>query len=203
MVPGPPFTGLEQTDTSMTQPETTPTQPPSRLPVWTSPPWRLWPVLVPMLAVPAAYLLDATGLGHLSGRGVQETAALVLMPAAVLVYGLRYALGRDRLHLVLLTLSIVFLCREIHFTGTHQGIYVALALIGVWCLAWRRSLLGDLRRNGRRTRWVVMMMWAYAVAMLIQRRALRVLPHEDDLHIQMEEVAENIAHLFLIVLGLV
>jgi hypothetical protein len=181
MAPGPPFTGLEQTDTSMTQPETTPTQPPSRLPVWTSPPWRLWPVLVPMLAVPAAYLLDATGLGHLSGRGVQETAALVLM----------------------LALSIVFLCREIHFTGTQQGIYVALALIAVWCLVWRRSLLGSLRRNGRRTRWVVMMMWAYAVAMLIQRRALRVLPHEDDLHVQMEEVAENIAHLFLIVLGLV
>jgi len=187
----------------MAQPETTSTQPPARLPVWTSPPWRLWPVLVPMLAVPAAYLLDATGLGHLSGRGVQETAALVLMPVAVLVYGLRYALGRDRLHLVLLALSIAFLCREIHFTGTHQGIYVALALIAVWCLVWRRSLLGGLRRNGRRTRWVVMMMWAYAVAMLIQRRALRVLPHEDDLHVQMEEVAENIAHLFLIVLGLV
>jgi len=187
----------------MPQPETTPTGSPSRLPAWTSPPWRLWPALAPLLVVPAAYLLDATGLGHLSSRGVQETAALVLMPAAVLVYGLRYALGRDRLHLVLLALSIAFLCREIHFTGTHRGVYVAVALIGVWCFVWRRSLLDGLRRNSRRTRWIVMMMWAYAVAMLIQRRAFRVLPREGDLHIQMEEMAENIAHLFLIVLGLV
>jgi len=187
----------------MTQPETTPPRPPLRLPVWASPPWPLWPALAPLLVIPATYLLDATGLSRLSGRGVQETAALVLMPAAVLVYSLRYALGRDRLHLVLLALSIAFLGREIHFTGTHRGVYVAMALIGVWCFVWRRSLLDGLRRNSRRTRWVVLMMWAYAVAMLIQRRAFRVLPREADLHIQMEEMAENIAHLFLIVLGLV
>ena len=187
----------------MPQPETTPTQPPSRLLAWASPPWRLWPALVPLLTAPAVYLLEATGLGRLSGRGVQEAAALVLMSAAVFVYGLRYALGRDRLHLVLLALSIAFLCREIHFTGTHHGVYVALALIAVWCLLWRRSLLDGLGRNERRARWVVLMMWAYALAMLIQKRAFRFLPHEGDLHVQMEEVAENIAHLFLIILGLV
>ncbi len=167
-------------------------------------PWYAWwPALLPLLVPVAVCVADAVGWGEAVGRGWQDTLAPYIVAVAVAVYGVRWAMRRERLHLVLGALSVAFLCREIHFEGTHRGIYLAVALIAVWCLAWRTSLVWGLRAHPRRARWLVLAGWAYLMAILVQRRALRFLPSEVDLHIQMEEVGENVAHVFLIVLGLV
>lgn len=163
---------------------------------------RWWPVLLPPLTIVVIYATRAMGWTAWMRRSPQEKLALVLMPIAVLIYAVRWARTRDRLYLVLGALSLAFTCREIHFVGTHRGIYIALALIGFWCIMWRRSLWKVA--NGTTTgRWLAMAAWAYLFALLIQRRAFRFLPAESSLHVQMEEVAENVAHLLLILVGLV
>jgi hypothetical protein len=162
-----------------------------------------WPALLPPLVLVAVYVAEAVGWGEAVGKGWQETLAPYIMIVAVAVYGVRWAMRCERFHLVLGALSVAFLCREIHFQGTHRGVYLALALIAAWCLAWRTSLVGGLRAHPRRARWLVLAGWAYLMAFIVQRRALRFLPSESDLHVQMEEVGENVAHVFLIVLGLV
>ena len=162
-------------------------------------PW--WPAIIPPLAIPAVYLATAVGADWAVAKRTHEAAAMVLLPLALAACALRLAIRRDRLHLVLTVAVAALLCREIHFHGAKPGFYVAAAGIAVWAAFWRKSLLESLlcRAKGR---WVVLAGWAYLVALLIQRRALRFLPAEGDLHVQMEEVAESIAHAFVIVLGI-
>ncbi len=159
-------------------------------------------MLLPPVTLGAVYLAYGLGWEGVIHKKPQEVVALILMPAAVAVFAARWAVGRDRFHLVFACASIVLLCREIHFRGTGNGVYVAAALIGVWAFLWRRHLLPAL--VGRpRGRWLVVTAWSYLLALLIQRRALRFLPLEATLHVRMEEVLENLSHLFLVILGLV
>ena len=171
------------------------------VPVWRRLlPW--WPMLLPPLVIPAVYAARAAGWEVLVGKGLHERLALVIVAAAVVVFAVRWWKRRDPLHLVFAVVSIVFLCREIHFKGTHQGVYVGLGLIAVWCVVWRRRLIEELQGRPRKQRWLAMVVWSYALALLVQRRAFKFLPDEADLHIQMEETLENLSHAFLVVFGL-
>jgi len=160
-----------------------------------------WGVLIPPLALAGVYAARALGSTGLIAKPVQEVAALMLLPAAVAVFAVRWYRTRDRLHLVLTAFSAALLCREIHFPGTHRGIYVAAAVIAVWCFLWRRSLIRRLWGTAK-GRWLTIAAWSYALALLIQRRALRFLPDEADLHVQLEEVLENVSHFLLLVAAL-
>ena len=166
--------------------------------------WLLnwWPLAVPLLGILAVYLADAMQWNHLIAKQPHETAALVLLSVALLVSTLRLIISRDRLHLVMTVAIAAMLCREIHFAGTHRGIYIAAALVALWCILWHRSLL-KLVRNQPKGRWIVIAAWAYIAALLIQRRACKFLPDEQRLHVRLEEVLENIAHLFMIILALI
>jgi len=160
-----------------------------------------WPAVIPLLAIPTVYLATAVGADWLVAKRTHEVLALALLPVALAACAVRLAIRRDRLHLVLAVAVAALLCREIHFPGAKPGFYAAAAGIAVWSVFWRQSLLKGLlgRAKGR---WFVLTGWAYLFALLIQRRALRFLPAEGDLHVQMEEVAESIAHAFVIVLGI-
>ncbi len=164
--------------------------------------WVWFPALAPPLTIAAVYATMAAGRGDLVAKRPQEVLGLILPAVAVLIAGLRWVIRRERFHLVLTVAAASLLCREIHFRGSHHGIYAAMAGIGLWCYLWRRSLLPAVHRT-RKGRWLALAAWAYFVALLIQRRALKFLPDESKLHIQMEELAENIAHLFVIILSLV
>jgi len=160
--------------------------------------WITWtPLLLPLLGVGAVYLAHAVGADHLIAKRPNEYAALGLLALAVLVCLLRLAVRRDRFGLVMTAFTASLLCREIHFAGTHKGIYVAAVAIGVWVAVWRKSLLPVVKGTAK-GRWLVIAAWAYLFAVLIQRRAFRFLPLERRLHVQMEEVCENIAHTLLL-----
>ena len=170
------------------------------------PAWRRalgwWPLALPPLGIVAAYLARAAGWELLIEKGPHEVAALILLPIALAICAARWLIRRDRLHLMLTVLAAVLLCREIHFAGTHRGIYVAAGLIAAWAVLWRDALKKALWRTPK-GRWLAVAMWAYVVAFLIQRRALKFLPDEDVLHVRLEEVSENVAHLLLLVASLV
>jgi len=160
-----------------------------------------WPVLVPPAVAAAVYLARAVGWHQAVEKQPHEVIALCLLSAAVAVAAKGALAQRDRFCLVLAALCLVFLLREIHFPGAKEVLYGGVAVIGVWSVLWRRRLLPSLLGQAR-GRWLVITVWAYVLALLVQRRALKFLPDEEHVHIQLEEVLENVGHLFLLILGL-
>ena len=100
-------------------------------------------------------------------------------------------------------LAVALLCREIHFAGTHHGIYVALAAISLWAWYWRERLSVPFNRGPLRP-LLLSSFAVYIFSQLIARRIFRgILPDEARLHIPLEEVAENVGHLVLLATALV
>jgi len=172
----------------------------AKAPRWGLAAW--WPMLLAPLGIAAVYAARAVGWEILIEKAPHEIAALIILSAALLVCGVRWLIRRDRLHLVLTASSAALLCREIHFAGTHRGIYVAAGLIALWCVLWWRSLKKLVWRTAK-GRWLTAAVWSYFVAVLVQRRAMKLLPDEEILHVRMEEVCENVAHLVFLIAALI
>ncbi len=160
-----------------------------------------WPALLPLLVMGGVYAARAAGRGELIDKPTHEIIALCLLSGALAVAIKGVFATRERFAMVLAALCLVFLLREIHFEGAKEVLYIGVAAIGVWSIVWARSLLPTVVGKPR-GRWLVVVIWTYAVALLVQRRALKFLPDEDVIHIQLEEVLENLGHLFLLILGL-
>ena len=159
------------------------------------------PLLIPPAVVAAVYLARAAGWDQAISKQPHEAIALCLLSAAVAVAVKGLLVQRDRFYLILGALCLLFLLREIHFPGAKRMLYGGVAVIGVWAALWRKDLLGALVGKAR-GRWLVVTVWAYVLALLVQRRAMRFLPDEENIHVELEEVLENIGHLFLLILGL-
>jgi len=164
------------------------------------------PVLVGVGVVCVAQL---KGVETKYWKGPNEVAAIYIMSAATAVFLLRSILFRQRFDVLLLALAAAFLCREIHFAGTSKGVYVAVAIIGLWGWAWRDSIIDAM--EGRRTMKTVLvgMVWSYFVSLVVQRRLGKHLPFGEDfhnfehsVHVALEEVTENISHTIFLLAGL-
>ena len=171
---------------------------------------RWWPWLIAPAAI--ALLVMVGSQFRESGRGdvlladaqlAAEAVAPFLVGAAVIAYALRAAVTRSPLALILVGLAASLLCREIHWEWTHRGIYALLAATGLWGAIWHRRIARPLAEDAAHTSWLLATLWAYALAFLLYRRAFRFLPGEDHLHNFLEEGAETVAHLMLIVTSLV
>jgi len=149
----------------------------------------------------AVYLAKGVGWAGAIAKNTHEMIALCLLSAALAVAVKGCLVQRDRFYVVLAALCLVFLLREIHFPGAKEVLYGGVGVIGIWSVLWRKHLLGGLMGKAR-GRWLVITVWAYVLALLIQRRALKFLPDEEHIHVQLEEVLENVAHLFLLILNL-
>jgi len=180
--------------------------------------WMFIPGFIALLYV---YLIDKNYNQPLEARmdgifypsdliygNVNEYSALVLMSIAVLIFFIRLCFYKYDLDKVLLALSVSFLCREIHFTGTDNGIYVACSVIFIWCIIWNKRLFTELNLSEPVKLVSFGMFYSYLFTLLIQRRALKrlfpesLLDLEQQLHIPWEETTENVAHLFFILLGI-
>ena len=136
----------------------------------------------------------------------QEALAIYLMSIAVIIYLVRSLLYRFEIDYILLAISINFLCREIHFTGTDNGVVIVAALILAW-IFYRRGRIWEIIENAKVTQIAMLgSAFTYFFAILIQRNVFTAehLPflHKVELNsIELEEVMENIAHLYLIFIG--
>jgi hypothetical protein len=126
-----------------------------------------------------------------------EVPAPFLVAIAAGIYIFKAYRTRSPLLVLLAALSIALTCREMHFAGTSKGIYIALGVLALWTVLWRKRLHRPLR-NWRHTSWLIATCWAYVLSQLIARRAFRFVPGEHEIHRSLEEVAETIAHLMLI-----
>ncbi len=178
-----------------------------------------WVFIPGIIAVAAVYFIDKSMSGDarsvlisLVGKDIMyrdliskpwnEVAAVVLMAITSFIFLVRVIVYSFDVDKILLALSSAFLCREIHFVGTHSGVYVAVSLILIWCVVWNKRLLAEFASSTALRLVTFGTAFTYALAIFIQRRALKsIVPDsmralEKKLHISLEEVTENTAHLF-------
>jgi hypothetical protein len=168
-----------------------------------------WWLAMPFLAIGSVYLAYGNRSHELARlwvrKDVHEVAAIVLLGIAVGVFALRYLYlerRQVRLTLILLVWCVAFLCREIHFTGTHRGIWVAIALIVLWAIWWAPRLKDEIVRYPGRF-LMLAAVFTYFCGQLVERRVFRasrlaILPHEQAYHVMIEETIENAGHLLFL-----
>jgi len=158
--------------------------------------WAYAMLALPVLAAFSTYPAHVNDFEAWNFKGTHEPLALTLLGPAAVAFALHALVGRDRLRLLLSLLAVAFYCREWHFAGTSKGVYVALAVLGVWGWIWRRFLT-DALADRRVLLPLVATAWAYLLSQLIARRVFRFVPLEDVLHVPAEEVTETMAHMML------
>jgi branched-subunit amino acid ABC-type transport system permease component len=131
-----------------------------------------------------------------------EKPAPFLIGFVALIYVIRSIVTRNPLYVLLAVLCFSLTMREIHFTGTGNGIYVALVVVGIWAFVWRNRLAGPLS-DWRHTSWLIATAVMYILSQVIARRAFRPIPGEHEIHRSLEECIETAGHLLFIVTALV
>ncbi len=169
-----------------------------------------YPALLGVLAWGAGWtvLLDLNG-GNASGggpglawlhKGVLEAASLWTLGAALLVALIRWAATR-RTDLLWLTAVVgVFFCREVHFAGTSEAVYLGTAIlfgVALWRPAWTEALLAT--RRGATLFMVAFACYLFAVS-LDGRWWFDWSDRWKDAAVLSEEVMEMTGHLMILAL---
>lgn len=168
-----------------------------------------WWLAMPFVVIGSVYFAYGNSHNALAKlwvrKDLHEVVAIALLSMAVAGFAFRYLVleGRQlRLTLILLAWSTAFLCREIHFTGTHRGIWVAVGLIVLWACWWAPRLKDELSRDPGRF-LLLAALFTYGCGQLVERRIFRasrlaILPNEQAYHVMFEEILENGAHLLFL-----
>ena len=103
---------------------------------------------------------------------------------------------------ILYVIALNFLCREIHFAGTNNAVVIIAAIVLIWVVYWRDRIWVKIKNAKIIQVALVGTAFTYFLSILIARRVfsidhLALLPNEANVHVELEEVLENIAHLFL------
>ncbi|MDP6044923.1 MAG: hypothetical protein QGH94_03350 [Phycisphaerae bacterium] len=161
-----------------------------------------WPILVGPVAL-VILILTAGQFGGVTVKEIAEPISPPILGLATVIFALRAWRTGNPLCWVLAGLGFAFTCREIHFTGTNTGIKVALAILIVWTILWRKLLI-EAARNIPHSRWVAASALTYTLSKMVEKRLFRagrlgIIPNEDAIHITLEEGMELVAHLLLLV----
>ena len=140
-------------------------------------------------------------------KDYHEVLAICIMSVAVILFLVRSLLFRLEIDYILLTIAVNFLCREIHFIGTDNGVVIVGAIVLVWIFYWKGRIWENIENAKLVQIALVGTAFTYFFAILVQRRVfsidhLALLPNEANLHVALEEVLENIAHLYLVFIGI-
>ena len=158
----------------------------------------MWPFLMGPAAMTLVYVAHLTGADDMVSRKTNENLALILLSIPLVCFFTQFLFYRKQFFFFMAALTVAFFCREWHFAGTSKGIYIALALLGVWGFMQKDKLFETIG-NGRYKIWLFATFATYLLSQLIARRVFRYvcLPMEDQLHILLEETVETSAHLML------
>lgn len=153
------------------------------------------------------YLASGAGWRGPIAKPLHEALAVALLGAAAVIFVVRSWRYRLKLDYLLLLTAINFLCREIHFKGTDNGVVIVAAIVVMLCVIWRDQILATLEKAPLVQLTLTGAFLTYLLGQLIQRRVfaagrIPLLPDEALLHVALEEITENIAHLYLIFIGI-
>ena len=130
------------------------------------------------------------------------------MGASTVLFLMRAVFCRMEIEYILAVMSINFLCRELHFVGTDNAVVIVAGIVLIWVLLRKKQIWTNIRHARLFQVSLVGTAFTYFLSILIARRVfsidhLALLPNEANVHVALEEVLENIAHLFLIFSGIV
>lgn len=167
--------------------------------------WAFIPAIAGIFFV---YWAKASGHLSLVNKEYNEKVAIWVMGlicATFLFRAFRYKIEMDW---ILFIMAVNFLCREVHFAGTSTGVFVVFGIVIIWVLCWKKRLLENVRDASLFQASLTGTAFCYFLAFIIQKRVFResrcpLLPDEAGMHIFLEEVLENVSHLFFLVTALV
>ena len=168
----------------------------------------IWCFLPGIFGVFFVYWAEAKGYQALIMKAYHEHIAIGLMGVATAIFLTRAFCYRMEVDFILAVMSINFLCREIHFVGTDNGVVIVAAFVLIWVLLRRNQIWASIKQARLFRISLAGTAFTYFLSILISRRVfsidyLALLPNEANVHVALEEVLENIAHLFLIFCGIV
>jgi peptidoglycan/LPS O-acetylase OafA/YrhL len=146
------------------------------------------------------YISQMTDNGHLTSRGTNENMALILLSVSIIGFAVQFIKYKREFSLFMLTLCVAFFCREWHFAGTSNGIYVVLVLLAFWAVK-RKAQLEDFFKGNAVEVWAWATFSLYLLSQLIARRVFRYvhLLAEEEMHIFLEETVETTGHIVMII----
>lgn len=167
--------------------------------------WCFFPGIVGVFFV---YWAKANGYQALIQKAYHEHIAIGLMGVATALFLVRAVCYRMEIDFILAVMSANFLCREIHFVGTDNGVVIVAGLVLIWILLRKNQIWSNIEQAKLFQISLTGTAFTYFLSILIARRTfsidyLALLPNEANVHVALEEVLENIAHLFLILSGIV
>ena len=168
----------------------------------------IWCFLPGILGVFFVYWVEAKGYHALILKEYHEPLAIGLLSIAAAFFLSLSFLYRLEIDFILAVMSINFLCREIHFVGTDNGVVIVAGLVLIWVLFRKNRIWVSIEKAKLFQIILAGTAFTYFLSILIGRRVfsidyLALLPNEANVHVALEEVLENIAHLFLIFSGIV
>jgi hypothetical protein len=160
-------------------------------------------LIPPILAVFFVYYAEANGYYTLILKEYHEPLAIFLMSIAVVLFLIRAFYYRLEIDCILLAMSVNFLCREIHFTGTDTAVVIITVLVLFWILIRKNYIWANIERAQFFQISMTGTAFTYFFSILIARRVfsidnIAILPNEEYMYDRLEEVIENTAHLYLI-----
>ncbi len=171
-------------------------------------PALIWIVLPALVGIAFVYWAQAhPPHQRWLAKSPHENAAIVLLSIATVLFLVRAWLYRLEIDYLLLVMAINFLCREIHFTGTDNGVVLVFSGVALMAAFWARRILATLSNAPLVRLALAGTFVTYLLGQLIQRRVFKtgripLLPDEALLHVPLEEITENIAHLYYIFIAL-
>jgi hypothetical protein len=111
---------------------------------------------------------------YLIAKQPHEILAICLMSLAVILFLIRSLLFRLEIDYILLTMAVNFLCREIHFIGTDNGVVIVAAIVLVWIIYWKDRIWANIENAKAVQIALVGTIFTYSVSIIISRRVFSV-----------------------------
>jgi len=179
-------------------------------------PKNLWIYLPSIIAVASVYVAYAYNAEWFLGKGGEETLALILMGGTISLLFVATLKFRNIASLFLLVLAVNFLIRELDKTPitlpgietfvmrTKSYIYIALGVMAAWGIWQEKKIIAFFYEFPLTKIMFLGVFSSYFISQLIARRLFKhipILPNEHEYHIAFEEITENAAHIFFLVLA--
>jgi hypothetical protein len=141
------------------------------------------------------WILMATGVVR-PGKEPLETAAVVVTGILMLIAALRFILSRQVFFLWSTALFLLIMCREIHFAGTDEAIFIGLlVLLGIILFEYDR--FKAYLANPRVVNLLVAGFFTYFLSQTVDQRWWRIIPGEDLINVSLEETLELLGHVLI------
>ena len=122
-----------------------------------------------------------------------EIAAVVVSGLFMLIAAVRFIIFRHVFFLWSTALFLLIMCREIHFEGTDEAIFIGLAiLLGIILIKYDRF------KAYLANPWVINLLVAgfltYFLSQTVDQRWWRIIPGENLVNVSLEETLELLGH---------